>query len=199
MSSAENSTRHKILQAAWELLEAGDPGKARLGDIAKRAGVSRQALYLHFANRADLLTQTARFIDEQKGVDARLEASRNASTGRERLREYCRFWAGYLPEIHGVASAFMAMEYNDEDARTAWADRMEGLRHGCQAAISALQRDGDLRSDISEADCCDILWTMMSVPNWQRFTASCGWSQERYARWLIDSAEKLLLNAARLR
>lgn len=195
MSSEQNPTRRKILSAAWQLLEAAEPGKVRLGDIAKQAGVSRQAIYLHFANRAELLTETARFIDTEKGVEQRLEPSRNAASGRGRLGEYCTFWAGYLPEIQGVARAFLAMEHSDEDARLAWADRMNGLRHGCDAAVSALQADGDLREDLSVRDAADMLMTLMSLPGWLHLTQQCGWSQARYQEYLVDSAQRLLLKA----
>ena len=193
MSSSYNPTRRKILKASWQLLEAENPENVRLGDIAKQAGISRQALYLHFANRAELLVETARFVDQEKGVDARLEPSRNASSGRERLRHYCAFWTDYLPEIQGCARAFLAMEHRDEDARIAWADRMDGLRDGCEAAIKALKNDGELRAGITIKEASDTLWTLMTFQNWQHLRQTCGWSQERYANWLIDSAERLLL------
>ncbi len=193
MSSENNPTRRKLLKSAWDLLESGEPSRVRLGDIAKKAGVSRQALYLHFGSRAELLRATARFIDEEQKVDARLEPSRTAASGRERLRIYCMFWAEYLPEIQGVARAFMAMEHDDEDAKAAWADRMAALRHGCEAAVKALKTDGDLRAGLTIAKATDMLWTLMGVPNWQNLTQSCGWSQQDYANWLVDSAERLLL------
>ncbi len=188
-----NPTRRKILAAAWALLEAEEPGKVRLGDIAKQAGISRQALYLHFANRAELLVETARFIDTEKNIDGRLEASRKASSGRERLRAYCTAWAGYLPEIQGVGRAFMAMQHSDEDARIAWADRMAALRHGCAAAVDALAADGDLRNGLSRKDATDMIWTLMSLPNWLQLTQQCGWTQAGYEDWLVESAERLLL------
>lgn len=188
-----NPTRRKILTAAWALLEAEEPGKVRLGDIAKQAGISRQALYLHFANRAELLVETARFIDLEKDVDQRLEASRKAASGRERLRAYCAAWAGYLPEIQGVGRAFMAMQHSDEDARIAWADRMSALREGCVAAVDALASDGHLRKDLPPQQASDMLWTLMSLPNWLQLTQQCGWTQSRYEDWLLVSAERLLL------
>ena len=64
MSSKNMQTRSKILQATLELLEAGEGGEIRMGDIAKRAGISRQALYLHFATRAELLVETTFYLDE---------------------------------------------------------------------------------------------------------------------------------------
>ena len=103
MSRKNPQTRTRILDAAWQLLEAGD--NVRMSDIAKRAGISRQALYLHFPTRADLLIATTRHLDEVKNIDDRLVASRAATSGRERLALFIEAWGNYIPEIHGVARA----------------------------------------------------------------------------------------------
>lgn len=56
-----------------------------MSDIAKAVGISRQALYLHFPTRAELLIATTRHIDSVKNIDARLADSRVATSGRDRL------------------------------------------------------------------------------------------------------------------
>ena len=56
------STRERLLDAAWrEATEHGVDGLT-LAAVGARAGVTRQAVYLHFGNRASLLVEmTARF------------------------------------------------------------------------------------------------------------------------------------------
>ena len=88
MSRDINETRNRILNAAWKLLEAGQGSGVRMSDIAKTAGISRQAVYLHFPTRAELLTATTRYLDEINNADERLMASRNAATGLERLEAF---------------------------------------------------------------------------------------------------------------
>ena len=85
MSSARPGTRIRILKAALDLLEVSQGTGVRMSDIAKRAGISRQALYLHFSTRAELLIATTYYLDELKGSEERLAASRAAQTGIERL------------------------------------------------------------------------------------------------------------------
>ena len=113
-----------------------------MADIAKSAGISRQALYLHFPARAELLIATTRHIDEKKNIEARLASSRNAETGIDRLNAYIEAWGNYIPEIHGVARALMALQDSDAAAKLAWEDRMHAVREGCEAAIKALRNDG---------------------------------------------------------
>lgn len=186
-------TRDRILEAAWKQLEIHQGSGVRMTDIAKQAGISRQALYLHFSKRADLLIATTCYIDEVKGIDARLAASRSAATGAERLDAYIEAWGNYIPQIYAVARALLAMKDTDEAAAAAWTDRMQALRHGCEAVILALQRDGMLSAEHTLEDAIDILWTMMSVRTWEELTIDCGWSQRKYVEKTKALAQRLLM------
>ena len=69
MSSASAPTAEKILDAALALLEARPAGPVRMSDIARAAGISRQAVYLHHPTRGQLLVAAARRLDVVKDVD----------------------------------------------------------------------------------------------------------------------------------
>ena len=195
MSSENIDTRERILVAAWELLEGGDAKAVRVGDIAKRAGISRQALYLHFATRAELLIATTRYIDQVNEVDLRLAASRAATGGVERLDAFVRAWAGYIPEVYGVAKALIAMKDTDDAAAAAWNDRMRALRHGCAAAVKALNKDGKLAPDLGVNEATDLMWSILSVGTWELLTREAGWSRRKYATLMQTQMHKLLVRA----
>ena len=180
MSNKPFTTRERILESAWTLLLDNRPKAVRMSDIAKQAGISRQAVYLHFPSRAELLIATTRYIDQVKDIDGRLAQSRSASTGPERLDAFIEAWGNYIPEIYGVAKALMAMQSKDEAAGQAWADRMNAVRHGCEAAVAALARDGVLTKSLSRTEAVDLLWSQVSVPHWEHLRHHCGWSQARY-------------------
>lgn len=178
MSSENLTTRERILDAAWKLLESNPGVAARMSDIAKRAGVSRQALYLHFPNRTELFIAVTRHQDTVLGVQDMLSASRAATTGEARLCAFVRAWGNYIPRIFGVAKTLLVMSETDADAAGAWNERMADMREGCAAAVTALARDNDLVMDETEAT--DLLWTLLSIPTWEHLTRLCGWPQERY-------------------
>jgi AcrR family transcriptional regulator len=48
------TVRQRVLDAAREIVIAGDWGRTRMGDVASRAGVSRQTLYNEFGNKDGL-------------------------------------------------------------------------------------------------------------------------------------------------
>lgn len=193
MSSVNPKTRTRILEAALALLEPGRGRGVRMTDIARRAGISRQAVYLHFSTRAELLIAATLYLDELKGTEQRLAPSRTARSGTERLDSFIGAWGAYIPEIHGVAKALLAMGETDEAAATAWDRRMQDMREGCQAAIDALDRDGMLSPEYPPAEATDILWTLLSVRNWEQFTIGCGWPQDRYVETMQSLARRLFV------
>lgn len=193
MSSDPINTKSRILDVTWNLLENGDK-TVRMSDIAKAAGISRQALYLHFPNRAELLVATTRHIDMVKNVDARLERSRSATSGMERLHAFIEGWGGYIPQIHGMSVALRAMRSTDKEAAAAWNDRMKAVRHGCEAAVQAISLDGSLTRDLTEEAATDLLWTLLSVENWERLVRDCGWTQSAYEKTIKQTAEAALLS-----
>lgn len=168
------------MRSALDLLEGGRGSAVRMADIAKQAGVSRQALYLHFSTRADLLIEVTHFLDKKLGIDSRLAASRAAKTGMERLDAFVETWANYIPEIYSVARALMVMGDTDKEAAVAWRHRMQDMREGCAAAIEALDRDAVLAPDHTVAQATDLLWSLLSVRNWEHLTIDRRWSQSQY-------------------
>ena len=190
MSSEQTKTR--ILETTWKVLETRID-KNRISDIATAVGISRQALYLHYPTRAELLIATTKHIDKVKKVNQRLELSRAAGSGIERLHFFIKAWGGYIPEIHGMSVALRNMRENDKAAAEAWDERMQAVRHGCQAAVRAIEKDGKLKSDLSEQVATDILWTLLTVENWEKLVLDCTWSQSEYEVMMIKLAEAGLL------
>ncbi|MGB5261951.1 MAG: TetR/AcrR family transcriptional regulator [Gammaproteobacteria bacterium] len=190
MSSEDVETRTRILKAAVRLLEAHHGRSVRMGDIARAAGISRQAVYLHFASRAELLASTTLYLDERLDLEQRLARSRAADSGAERLDAYIEFWGDYIPEIYGVAKALLVAQETDKAAAAAWDERMLAMRDGCRAAIEALESDGNLAEEWNTGEATDFLWTMLSVRSWEQLTQECGWSSHQYIHWMQAVARK---------
>ncbi|PHR57986.1 MAG: TetR family transcriptional regulator [Robiginitomaculum sp.] len=194
MSSASLKTRKRILQATIHLLEASDGRVVRMTDIAKKASITRQALYLHFKTRAELLIQTTYYLDEIYGSEARLMQSRAAKTGAKRLDAYVEAWGNYIPEIYGVAKALIAMSDTDEAAVKAWKKRMQDMHEGCAAAINMLDHERRLSPNFTPEQATDFLWCLLSVQNWEHLTIECGWSQSQYIEKYKTLAQAAFIN-----
>jgi AcrR family transcriptional regulator len=114
----------------------------RMQDISAAAGISQQAVYLHFGSRTELLVVTTHYVDEVRGLDERKRRWQAATTGVELLEAYVEFWGNYIPEIYGMAKALLPVLETDEAAAAAWNDRMTAVRESCRHTIETFQRDG---------------------------------------------------------
>lgn len=193
MSRENSETRSRILEATVRMLEQHGGRGVRMGDIARAAGISRQAVYLHFGSRTELLVAATRHLDAALDLERRLAPSRAASSGAERLALYIDFWGHYIPEIHGVAKALLLARDTDEAAAAAWNDRMLALRDGCRAAIEALHSDGELAPEWTPETATDTLWTLLLVPNWENLTRECAWSTDQYVRRMKTVAQRTFM------
>jgi len=180
MSSGDPKTRNRILGATWRLMVGRNGQGVRMRDVAEEAGVSRQAVYDHFGSRAELMVATARYGDDVRGLEERLGLYRAASSGVERLEAFVEFWGNYVPEIHGIARALLAARETDKAVAAAWDDRMRVVQEACSDIVGRLQRDGVLAPGWSLDEAGEMLWTMLSIGNWENLTLERGWPVSLY-------------------
>ena len=150
--------------------------------IAKQTGISRQALYLHFASRTELMIATTEYVDEVKGLYQRMEKISSATTGTSMLEAYVDVWGNYMPEIYGIAKALLRVKETDEAASAAWCRCMDCLREVCQQIIQTLEKEGKLSDALAPDDAVDYLLMSLSIEQWELLTKESGWSDEKYVR-----------------
>jgi AcrR family transcriptional regulator len=184
MSSNEIDTRTKILDATWRLMEQHRGQGVRMIDIAKATGISRQAVYLHFGSRTELMIATTQYVDEVKGLNERLNHLRAAKTGVELLEACVEVWGSHIPEIYGLAKAMLRTRETDEATAAAWDNNMSCLRDVCREIIEAIDHEGILAPEWSRSEAIEMLWTMLSFHNWEQLTIECGWSTAQYINWM---------------
>jgi AcrR family transcriptional regulator len=182
MSSGNPVTRKRILVAAWRLMVERHGQGVWIEDIARAAKISRQAVYLYFGSRAELLIATVRYVDEVKELDKRLEKVYSATRAGEILDGLIEFWGNYIPEIYGLAKALLAVYDSDRDAAAAWDDRMAALREGCRNTVQCLQREGALASEWTPDEATSWMWAMLSIAVWEDLTIHQGLSPEKYTQ-----------------
>ncbi len=190
MSSKRNDTRTRILEATWHLMEQHRGVGISMAVIARKAGISRQALYLHFASRVALVTETVKYVDEVKGLSERLKLFETAQTGEELLEACIEVWGNYIPEIYGIARALLSSLDTDEAASTAWNGCMDTLRQVCTKAVATLHKEGRLSGGWKPSQASDLLWTLLSIQNWEQLTIVCGWSNKKYVEWMKKIAKR---------
>ena len=172
-------TRLKILQSARKLLvERGYHGVG-LEEVARKAGISRQALYLHFASKAELLVATVRYNDEMIKVPETLRPVRDAKTALEALEAGIDAYGAIEPQIYDVASVAYSARRSDEAAEAAWQDRMAFRRGNIRQVMERLSEEGMLDVDWSVDEATDFAWALASVHMYEYLVVERGWSVEQ--------------------
>jgi AcrR family transcriptional regulator len=186
-------TRERILRETLRLMEQRRGRGVRVEDIARAAGVSRQAVYLHFGSRTELLVATARYLDERLRLSERIQRVFAAPSGQERLDGYMAFWASYIPEIYGLAKALLTQRDTDEAAAAAWADRMAAMYQGCRMAIRCVEQEGQLAPEWTGDAAADFFWAALSIETWEHLTIERGWTQTQYLDRMRQVVKRALL------
>lgn len=151
-----------------------------MADVARAARVSRQALYLHFADRAALFMAVVRHADEQRGLTDAVQRVVDATTGVAALQEMVAVQAKLNPEIWPVARAFEAVRRRDEAAERSWRERLEYRWQGCRAIVARLAQEGRLRAGLDHRVATDLLWTITSLRMWEDLVLERSWAADQY-------------------
>jgi AcrR family transcriptional regulator len=196
MSSTSISTRDRILEATWHLMEARQGQGVRIEEIAHAAHVSRQAVYLHFGSRSELLNATARYVDETLGFYERIQKACYAGGGVTSLDNYVEVWGNYIPEIYGLAKALLALRDTDEAAAALWEDRMSALHSGNRLIIERLAQEGMLALAWAIDEATDFFWASISIQTWENLVVKRGWTQDKYVRYIQLALKRALLKSS---
>lgn len=194
MSSIKNETRQRILEKTWQLLEAQPGTVLSMSTIAKAAGLSRQALYLHFTSRAELLIATIRYVDDVKGLEQRLAQVEQCQSGDEMLARFIQVWGSYMPEVYGVSKALMMSKESDKATAQAWDEIMHCLYQLCERIVSKLVAEKKLKKSWSQDHAADFLFMLISFSNWEALRHQRGWTNDAYILYISKAIQATIVD-----
>ena len=187
-------TRHAILDAAWDIMAAGNRADVSMADIAARAGVSRQTRHLAVGDRAGLLHAMLRRKDRRSPEAARLYAfSERSLVSADEFLEFLNAWLDYLPIIYPVGIQLDAAALNDQGAAAAWDDRMKAtLLRGFAAKLKPLAENGLLVEGWTAERAAEFAWSMLHPVNWRLLVVECGWSAKDFRASRLRTIRQML-------
>lgn len=190
--NAPADTRERILVATWKLMEKSKDLNVRIADIAAAAKVSRQAVYLHFGNRANLLLAAVQHRDRMTAAGSIARAAREAPVPGA-LKAFVEAWFEHIPRIQPVAHLLSAASLIDAEAKVAWDDRM-GLMRGLAAVLAErLAKARLLKGGWTVEQAADWIWHRTHLDGWRHLVTERGWDAADYRRRLCASLERDLL------
>lgn len=159
--SSQKETRARILAAALACAADARPDFT-MGEVAAKASLSRQTVYLHFPDRAALLAALAEMLAKttQPPPDAPSARARLAATVAWLADDYPKTWpvVRRLGENPGDASRLVA----------------------CHTLAKHFRSEGALSPHLSESAAADLLYTLTSLSVWSDLVLGRGWDSARY-------------------
>lgn len=189
-------TRQAILDAVWELLEERGADQLSMASIAQKAGVSRRAIYLHFASRGELLIALHSHIDEALDLDASLRPIREAPDAARALDEFAAHLARYHPQFVKIELALDQARRSDPDVAALWEHGSRIWHEGCLELTAWLEREDRLAEPWTIETAADLLWTFMTAHVIEHLTTNRGWSHDEYAQRLAIILRRTLVRPA---
>jgi AcrR family transcriptional regulator len=194
-SARSRRTLAGILDAAWALVEARGGEAFSMAEVSQRAGVSRRALYLHFASRAQLMIALMAHIDESLDVESSVRPISEAENATAMLRAWADHVADYHAKIRTMVQAADRMRRGDVDAAAFWQHAMDVWHRSCLRMARRLASENRLAAPWTTRTAADLLWALMSVDLLEDLTVDRGWSRRQYADRLFTVASRALLDA----
>src|SRR3954463_2374500 len=161
-----SSTRDRILDNALDLIEAKPDTVPSMSAIARATGISRQALYLHFPERASLLLALVEHVDEREHLQAEIATVQAAPDGPAQVRAWAEMQARRNPGIAAVARALDQTRHGDDPAAAAWRDRTANRLGAATGIVRRLRAEGHVHRSWKKDEAAALMWELLSFRVW---------------------------------
>jgi AcrR family transcriptional regulator len=182
-----SSTRTRILDAAREITEKQGAAPT-MSALARAVGISRQALYLHFPDRTQLLLALVAHAGEQVQLEAGLAAVTQAPDAAAAIRAWADLQARGRHKLAPVARALDGARHADPSASAAWADRAGNRMRIATSIVERLREEGRLDPAWTAAEAAALLWELNSFHVWDDLVNDARIAPGRYAEIITATA-----------
>lgn len=166
-----------------------------MAGVADRAGVTRRSAYLHFPNRAALVSALFDYIAGAEHMEDSLARVWAAPDAVIALREWAAHLARYHPRVLAVDRAVERTRHVDADA-AAHRDRVVAAQlANCRRLAVWLEREGRLKAPWTVRSAGDMLYGLVSSDMVEALTVDRGWPESRLARHLAVMFESTFVTS----
>jgi AcrR family transcriptional regulator len=159
-----------------------------MSELARAVGISRQALYLHFPDRASLLLALVAHVDEREDLQAGIAAVETMPDAAGQIRAWAQMQSWRNPKIAPFARALDQVRHADQAASAAWRDRTGNRMRGAVAITIRLREEGRLHPSWDTKEAATLLWELTSFRVWDDLVNESGLKPDRYAEIITTTA-----------
>jgi AcrR family transcriptional regulator len=193
------ATRLAVLAAARELFVSNGYTATTVAEIAERARVSADTVYATVGRKPALLRElvetaisgTEQAVPaEQRAYVARI---RVATSARDKITIYAQAITGIQQRMAPVFLALRDAASSDQECASLWAEIATRRATKMGTFAADLRTTGELRTDLSDNQVADIIWSMNAAEYWVLLVRERAWTPAQFEAWLTDAWTRLLL------
>lgn len=188
-------TRAAILDAAWRLLEEQGGAGLTMSEVARRVGVTRRALYLHFASRTDLVMGLLEHVDNELDLKSSMRPVREAPDAVSALEEFAAHLASYHRKILVIDRAVTHGRHSDPDLAVLFDQGLEAWLQTCRKLAARLANEGRLAEPWTVSTAADMLVALMRDEVVETLAIERGWSEEEHRTLLMTLFRRTFVKA----
>jgi AcrR family transcriptional regulator len=177
-------TRAALLAASRAILEEEGFEALTMTAAAERAGVTRRAMYLHFASRAELIGALFDYVASVEGLHDSTRSVWQAPDAVAALDEWAAHLARYHPRLLAVDRAMQRVWRQDPDAAAHRARVVSAKLSNCRRLAARLADEGRLAAGWSPSLAADMLFALISSDMIEALLVDRRWSRRRLAEHL---------------
>lgn len=193
-------TRAAVLASARALFVSRGYTATTVADIARDAGVNLDTVYATVGRKPALLREVLETA--LSGADAAVPADqrdyvravRDARSAADKIAAYVAGLRRLQPRLAPVFLAVRDAGATDRVSAAEWQRIAQRRARNMRDFAADLRATGELRDDLDDDTIADIIWSMNGPEYWTLLVTDRGWSPDRYAGYLIDAWERLLLH-----
>ena len=193
------ATRNAVLAAARELFVSNGYTATTVAEIADRARVSADTVYATVGRKPALLRELVETAisgseqavpAEQRDYVARIRA---ATSAREKITIYAQAITGIQQRMAPVFLALRDAASTDQECASLWAEIATRRATNMRTFAADVRTTGELRTDLSDDQVADIIWSMNAAEYWVLLVRERAWTPAQFEAWLTDAWTRLLL------
>jgi TetR/AcrR family transcriptional regulator, regulator of autoinduction and epiphytic fitness len=186
------ATRRRILDAAEKLFVRDGYAATTISAIAEEGDVAVQTVYAVFGTKRAILAELVevRTVGDDQPIPVRdhqdWQAMERETDARVQLAELAAIATRIAMRIAALYEVMAGAAGSDPEIAVIYQDRQRARYQDQLHVAESLAAKGALRSGLSAARACDIMWTLASPRTYHALAGERGWSADEFGHWLAD-------------
>lgn len=192
------ATRLSVLAAARDLLRDQGYAGTTVADVARRAGVSIDTVYVSVGRKPELVLAVIDMVlggtDEPVPATERdyVRAIRDEPSARGKIEIYAAAVARLVPRTATLQEALRKAGDTDADCAATWRRLVNRRATNMRLFAADLRSTGELRDDMTDEEVADLVWSTNAAEFWLLLDER-GWTPQRYEAMLVNMWSRTLL------